>query len=66
MDGGYAKVESRPADFLVGAGLELLTSLDLGWGSSSTFRIGVAWPLVQPDDLDQEGPVLVFQLGSPL
>ena len=66
VDAGYAKVSSRSVDYLVGAGFELLTSLELGWGSLSTFRIGVAWPLVQPDDLDQEGPVLVFQLGAPL
>ncbi len=48
------------------AGFELLTSLELGWGNFSTFRIGVAWPLVQADDLGQEGPVIVFQLGRPL
>ena len=35
-------------------------------GSVSTFRIGIAWPLVQPDGLGQEGPVVLFQLGSPL
>jgi len=66
VDAGYAKVDSRSDDFLVGAGFELLTSLEIGWGSLSTFRIGIAWPLVQPGDLDQEGPVLVFQLGAPL
>lgn len=66
VDAGYASVTDRPDDFLVGAGFELLTSLELGWGSLSTFRIGVAWPLVQPDDLAQEGPVFVFQLGRPL
>jgi len=66
VDAGYASGNGRSDDFLVGAGFELLTSLELGWGSLSTFRIGVAWPLVQPDDLAQEGPVLVFQLGRPL
>jgi hypothetical protein len=65
VDAGYASVGSRD-DFLVGAGFELLTSLELGWGGMSTFRIGVAWPLVQPGALGQEGPVIVFQLGKPL
>ncbi len=66
VDAGYASIDARPDDLLVGAGFELLTSLELGWGSFSTFRIGVAWPLVQADDLGQEGPVIVFQLGRPL
>ncbi|MCK5362056.1 MAG: hypothetical protein KAR22_03760, partial [Gammaproteobacteria bacterium] len=66
VDAGYAKVPSRSADLLVGGGFELLTSLNVGWGSMSTFRIGVSWPLVQPDGLNQEGPVLVFQLGQSL
>ncbi len=66
VDAGYSRTDARPDDLLVGAGFELLTSLELGWGSFSTFRIGVAWPLVQADDLDQEGPVIVFQLGRPL
>jgi hypothetical protein len=66
VDAGYANLEERGDNFLVGAGFELLTSLDIGWGNLSTFRIGVAWPLLQPDDLDQEGPVIVFQLGRPL
>ena len=59
-------IDGRSDDFLVGAGFELLTTLEAGWGGFSTFRIGVAWPLVQPDDLDQKGPVIVFQLGRPL
>ena len=66
VDAGYASASGRSDDFLVGAGFELLTSLEVGWGSFSTFRIGVAWPLVQPDDLNQKGPMIVFQLGRPL
>jgi hypothetical protein len=66
VDAGYASIDSRSDDFLVGAGFELLTSLEVGWGGRSTFRIGLSWPVVQPDDLDQEGPVVVFQLGLPL
>lgn len=66
VDAGYASVDSGSDDFLVGAGLELLTSLEIGWGGLSSFRIGVSWPIVQPDGLGQQGPVLVFQLGQPL
>lgn len=66
VDAGFASIDGRSDDFLVGAGFELLTSLELGWGNLSTFRIGVAWPLVQRNDLAQEGPVIVFQLGRPL
>lgn len=66
VDAGYASGNPGGDDFLVGAGFELLTSLEVGWGSLSTFRIGVAWPLVQPDGLDQSGPMIVFQLGRPL
>ncbi len=63
----YARMSTRVWGFRnLSAGFELLTSLEWGWGSFSTFRIGVAWPLVQADDLDQEGPVIVFQLGRPL
>jgi hypothetical protein len=66
VDAGFASIDDRSDDLLVGAGLELLTSLEVGWGGFSTFRIGVSWPLVQPDGLGQEGPVIVFQLGRPL
>jgi hypothetical protein len=66
VDAGYASVDSRTDDFLVGVGFEFLTSLEVGWGGLSTFRVGMSWPLVQPDGLGQEGPVIVFQLGQPL
>jgi hypothetical protein len=32
----------------------------------SAIKIGVAWPVVQPDYLDQKGPVFIFQIGHPL
>jgi hypothetical protein len=66
VDAGFAAADPTSDDLLVGAGFELVTSLEFAWGNFSTFRAGIAWPLVQPDYLDQEGPLFVFQLGRPL
>lgn len=66
VDAGFASDDLSSDDLLVGAGFELLTSLEVGWSGFSTFRIGVSWPLEQPDTVDQDGPVIVFQLGAPL
>lgn len=66
LDAGLANIEAESDDVLVGGGFELVTSLEAGWGGLSTFRIGVAWPLEQPESVDQDGPVVVFQLGLPL
>jgi hypothetical protein len=40
--------------------------MEIAWGNFSALRIGIAWPVVQPDYLDEDGPVFVFQLGRPL
>ncbi len=64
-------------DTLVGAGFELITSMEVAWGSMSNFRIGVAWPIRHPDyypdwhpynwdDLDENDPKVILQLGLPL
>ena len=53
-------------DILVGAGFELVTSLEIAWGNLSSFRIGLAWPLRQPGGLNESGPVFLIQLGHPL
>ncbi|KPJ79120.1 MAG: hypothetical protein AMJ54_00195 [Deltaproteobacteria bacterium SG8_13] len=66
VDAGFAAENPTSDDLLVGAGFELVTSLEFAWGNFSAFRAGVAWPLVQPDFLDQKGPQFVFQLGRPL
>ena len=66
VDVGFASQKVTSDDLLVGAGFGLVTSLEIAWGNFSTFRIGMAWPLVQPEFLDQKGPVFVFQLGRPL
>ena len=66
VDAGFAGEDPGSDDLLVGAGFEFITSLEIAWGNFSAFRMGVAWPLRQPDYLDQDGPKFVFQLGRPL
>jgi hypothetical protein len=66
VDAGLASEKFKADDLLVGAGFEFVTSLEIAWGNLSAFRIGVAWPLVQPDFLNEKGPQFVFQLGKPL
>ena len=66
VDAGIASDSPSGDDILVGAGFELITSLEIAWGNLSSFRIGVAWPLAKPDGLDQTGPLFLIQLGRPL
>jgi hypothetical protein len=66
VDAGYAGENISGDDLLVGAGFELVTSLEIAWGNLSSFRIGISWPVKQPDYLNQKGPLLVFQIGQPL
>ena len=65
-DTGLAGDDISRHDLLMGAGIELVTSLEIAWKALSTLRIGVAWPLVQPDYLNESGPVFIFQIGGPL
>ena len=66
VDAGIAGEDPGRDDILVGAGVELITSLEIAWGNFSAFRIGAAWPVKQPVYLEEDGPKLVFQLGRPL
>ena len=66
VDAGIGGDRLHSDDILVGAGFELVTSLEIAWGNLSTFRMGIAWPLMQPDGLDQSGLVFLIQLGRPL
>ncbi len=66
VDGGFAAEHPDSDDMLVSAGFELITGMELAWGFMANFRLGWAWPLCQPDDLDQEGPVFLIQIGRPL
>ena len=53
-------------DTLIGAGFELVTSMQIGWGRLSSFCVGLGWPVLQPDYLDKSGAVFLIQLGKPL
>jgi hypothetical protein len=66
IDAGAASDQLSWDDTLIGAGLELVTSLEIAWGNLSAFRMGIAWPIRQPDILDEKGPVFLIQLGRPL
>lgn len=66
LDSGFASEHVSANDLLVGAGLELITGLELAWGFDADFRVALAWPLKQPDDLNQSGPQFIIQIGKPL
>ncbi|MEE4113430.1 MAG: hypothetical protein V2I40_11495, partial [Desulfobacteraceae bacterium] len=53
-------------DWLVGAGFEILMSAEIAWGGFSEFRIGMAWPLVYPEYVKDNGAKFVIQIGRPL
>lgn len=66
LDSGIAAEHPDADDILVGGGVELITGMELAWGIMADFRLGLAWPLRQPEGLDQEGPVFLIQIGLPL
>lgn len=66
VDAGLCADSMGIDDTLVGAGFELVTSFEAAWGNLSSFRMGAAWPVRQPGYLDEEGPLLVLQIGRPL
>ncbi|RJQ66056.1 MAG: hypothetical protein C4519_26165 [Desulfobacteraceae bacterium] len=66
IDGGIAGDHLSKDDLLVGAGIELITGMELAWGFNADFRIAWAWPLKKPDDLDQSGAQFLIQIGKPL
>jgi hypothetical protein len=66
VDTGIASDRPSRDDILVGAGFELVTSLEIAWGYLSSFRMGLAWPLQQPGGLNESGPIFLIQLGRPL
>lgn len=65
-DCGMASQRPSADQLLVGLGLEIVASMELAWDINANLHLGVAWPVVQPDYLDQQGPVLLFQIGRPL
>jgi len=66
VDAGIAGEDITRDDWIVGAGFEFVTSLEIAWGNFSTFRMGMAWPLVNPDFVKDDTPKFFFQLGRPL
>lgn len=66
VDAGIAGEDINSDDMLVGAGFEFVVSAEIAWGSFSAFRIGVAWPILYPDFIQDDGPKFVIQLGRPL
>ncbi len=66
VDAGFASDRPDYDEVLISAGIEFNTGMELAWGIMSNFNIGLAWPLKQPEGLDEEGPVLLIQIGRPL
>lgn len=66
IDAGVCSEKITGDQFMAGAGFELITSMEIAWGTFSAFKMGIAWPVAQPDYLDERGPVLVLQIGRPL
>jgi hypothetical protein len=66
MDAGFATEHPEADEILISTGIELITGIELAWDVMSRFSIGLAWPVKQPNDLNQSGPVLLIQIGRPL
>lgn len=66
IDAGVCRDHIAKDDVVLGAGIELITSMEIAWGNLSSFKMGIAWPIRQPDYLDETGPVFILQLGRPL
>lgn len=66
VDVGIAGEDTTSDDWIIGAGFEFITSIEIAWGNFSVFRIGMAWPLVYPDFVKDDSPKFFFQLGRPL
>ena len=66
VDSGICSDEISIEDIALGAGLELVTSMEIAWGVMTEFRFGIAWPIVKPDYIDSPGYVLLLQIGRPL
>jgi hypothetical protein len=66
LDAGFATEHVDAEEILISSGIELITGMELAWDIMSRFSIGLAWPVKQPEDLNQSGPVLLIQIGRPL
>ncbi len=66
IDTGACRDSISTSDFLVGTGLELVSTTEIEWTTLSFVKIGLGWPIHQPGYLNQKGPVFLFQIGQPL
>jgi len=66
VDTGIAGEDVTSDDWMVSAGFEFVTSVEIAWGNFSTFRMGMAWPVVYPNFVKDDNPKFFFQLGRPL
>lgn len=66
VDSGFATDDLNGEEILASAGFELITGMELAWGFMADFRLGWAWPLRKPDDVTQDGPIFLIQIGRPL
>lgn len=66
VDAGFASDNYDADELLIGAGIEIITGMELAWSNKSHFSIGVAWPLKKPDDIEQDGPTFLILIGRPL
>ncbi len=66
VDSGICSDEVSTDDIALGAGIELVTSMEVAWGVMTEFRFGIALPVVKPDYIDSAGYVILLQIGRPL
>jgi hypothetical protein len=62
VDVGFAGENISSDDLLVGGGFEWVTSMEIAWRILLSILMGISWPLLQPEFLDQKGPLFVFQI----
>lgn len=66
VDSGICSDVVSTDDIALGAGIELVTSMEIAWGVMTEFRFGIALPVVKPDYIDSAGYVVLLQIGRPL
>jgi len=66
VDSGICSDTVSTDDIALGAGIELVTSMEIAWGVMSEFRFGAAVPVVRPDYINSTDYVILLQIGRPL
>lgn len=65
-DAGYAAEPYTEEDLLVGAGFEIITGMEVAWGVMADIHLGIAWPVIRPNDFEDNEAILLIQIGRPL